>query len=313
MKLALIGCGPDGLALAAAARALGLDMVACVDTSLAAARKAATLARTVAKKDIASVLKHKDIEAVLLGGSPAPRNAHLRAALAQAKHVFCPAPFAPDATAAKALLATARDAGAHLYVAYDSRVAPEDLALGRQLDEHAAGAPGFIRIHRAVRMPAESARSGKRSASNESIITGLLARDFDWLVRRFGVAGTVFAQATSQSGTDHAGLTLTFPRGPIVQLIGTRTTHGLPDRASIEVCGTGGMLHYSSDDPVFESTADGGRTSPIAPNVWTRHLRLFIDSIQKAPAKQQYEHELNVVRVIDAALRSADSGREQRP
>ncbi len=316
MKLALIGCGPDGLALAAAARSINLDLAACVDTSLAAARKAATLARSTAKKDIASVLKHKDIEAVLLGGAPAPRNAHLRAALAHAKHVFCPAPFAPDATAAKSLLATARDASAHLYVAYDCRVAPEDLALARQLDAQAAGKPGFIRVHRAVRVPKTTASGGGKRGSNETIITGLLARDFDWLIRRFGVAGTVYAQATSQSGLDHAALTLTFPRGPIAQLIGTRAAHGLPDRATVEVCGTGGMLQYSSDDPVLESTAHAGhteRTSPIAPDLWARHLRQFVETIQQSPAKQQYEHELNVVRVIDAALRSADTGREQRP
>lgn len=317
MKLALVGCGPEGLAFAAAARSAGVDLAVCADTSLAAARKAAVLAGASAKKDIASVLKQKTIEAVLLGGSPAVRGAHLRQALAQGKHVLCPGPLAQDVTTAKTLLAAARDAGLHVYVAYESRVAPEDLALAQQLQAHAAGHPGFVRVHRAVRVPQSNApRKGKRARPGAGIIAGLLARDFDWLVRQFGLAGTVFAQAAAQPGLDHAALTLTFPRGPIAQLIGTRAANGLPDRISIEVCGTGGMIQYTSDDPVFESTARAGRTdrgSPIAPDLAARHLTLFLQRLQKPSAKVQYEHDLNVVRLIDAALRSARAGREQRP
>lgn len=314
MKLAIIGCGSEGLALAAAARAMNLDIAACADSSLAAARKAATLAHASAKKDITSVLKHNDIEAVLLGGPPGTRAAHLRMAVAHGKHVFCPPPLASDAAAAKVLLAAARDARLHLYVAYDSRVAPEDLALTRQLEARAAGRPGFVRVHRAVHMPI--VRSGKRPAPGEAVIGGLLARDLDWLVRQFGPAGTVFAQVAAQPGLDHAALTLTFPKGPITQLIGTRAAHGLPDRTAVEVCGTGGMIQFSSDDLVFESIARAGhleRISPIASDLTARHVQSFLDRLAKSPAKAHYVHEWNVVRVIDAALRSARSGREQRP
>jgi len=317
MKLALIGCGPEGLALAAAARPLALEIAACADSSLAAARKAAALAGSVAKKDITSILKRKDVGAVLLGGAPAARAAHLRLALAHGKAVFCPPPFTADAPTAKTLLAAARDAGTQVYVAYDGRVAPEDAALAQQLDAEAAGRPGFIRVHRAVRVPRPAgSRAGKTAAPGAAIISGLLARDLDWLVRRFGQAGTVFAQAAAQPGLDHAALTLTFPRGPIAQLIGTRAANGLPDRAAVEVCGTGGMLQYSSDDPILESTARTGlpeRTSPLANDLRARHLQRFLDRLKKPASRQDCEHDLSVQRLIDAALRSARSGREQRP
>lgn len=315
MKLALVGCGPEGLAFAAAIQSQGVDLAACADTSLAAARKAAALAGAPAKKDIASVLKHKEVEAVVLGGSPAARPAHLRQAIAQGLHVLCPAPLAQNAAMAKTLLAAAHDAGVHLYVAYNSRVAPEDLTLLQQLEARVVERPGFIRIHRALHT-AKGARGRKRTRPGAEIIAELLARDFDWLVRQFGLAGTVFAQAASQSGLDHAALTLTFPRGPIAQLIGTYAVHGLPDRASVEVCGTGGMIQYSTDDPVFESTARAGRldrTSPVRPNLPTRHLSLFLQRLEKKPVKTQYEHDLNVIRLIEAALQSAHTGREQRP
>lgn len=315
MKLALVGCGPEGLAFAAAAQSLGVALAACADGSLAASRKAAALSGAPAKKDVAGVFKQQDLEAVVLGGSPAIRQTHLRQAIARGLHVLCPAPLARDAAAAKTMLTAARDAGVHLYVAHDSRVAPADIVLAQQLEARAAGRPGFVRIHRAERV-ATSARGGKRAQPGAGVIGELLARDFDWLTRQFGLAGTVFAQAATQSGLDHAALTITFPRGPIAQLIGTRAAHGLPDRASVEICGTGGMIQYSTDDPVFESTARAGRldrASPIAPDLPARHLRLFLQRLEKSPTKAQFEHDLKVVQLTDAALRSARSGREQRP
>jgi predicted dehydrogenase len=220
------------------------------------------------------------------------------------KHVLCAGPLAHTAAPAGKALEAVRAARVALYVAHDGRAAPEEAALARQIDQGAVGSAGFVRIHRSG-----PARRGAGA------IEAILPRDLDWLVRRFGPPARLFAHSVHRPGLSHASLTLTFASGPLVQWI---ATCGAPDRTLIEICGTAGMVQFTSDEAVLEVTPGGKgatpayRVSPIAHGVQARHLVHFLASAERAGSEATCDHEFAIVRMVEAALRSARTGNEMR-
>jgi len=309
MKLGLIGCGARGRALAAGAADLGLEVALCADPKPSAARQAAAAcgARTIRNSN--AILENKSIGAILICAPP--RDAAplcLRAAKAR-KHVFLAPPLAADAGSARKAFDAARAAGTHVYIAHDSRIAPEYAAIAAQLDARAIGKPGFIRIVRVGATHAPGAVSGA--------LDWLLPSDLDWLVARFGRRPRIFAQTARAPGVDHAALTLTFPRGPIVQWAGTCRARGETSRSSVEICGDNGMIQFTTDDLVVEYTPIRGksalvpdRVNPTAPSLAVRHLERFAALIGTAPQAETYAHDLAVLRLAAAAAESARGGRE---
>ena len=242
MKFALIGCGVQGLAYASAAAELGLKVAVCADPRAAAAKKAAARCRARATTTCNRILELSDIPAVLLCAPPRAILGYLRLAAKSRKHVLIAPPLA--AVRARKALEAARAAGIHVYVAHDTRVAPESVALAAHLDQGAIGRPGFIRIVRVGASP--------HAKSGAGVLASFLPADLDWLAKRFGAAPRLFAQAAHAPRIDHASVTLTFPGGPIVQWVGTCRARGESPRASIEICGNAGMLQFTSDDLVLD-------------------------------------------------------------
>lgn len=311
MKFALIGCGARGHAYAAAAAGLGLDIALCADPSAAAAKKAAALCRARGTTNCDRCLVHKDIHAVLVCVPPRSLPGHLRRAAKSRKPVLIAPPLDPKTEATRKAIEAARAAGIHVYIAHDTRVAPEYAAIAAQLDPGAIGRPGFIRIVRAGAAP--GAKSGA------SALMFLLAPDLDWLAGRFGAGPRLFAQTAHGPGVDHASVTLTFPEGPIVQWVGTCCARGESPRTSIEICGDAGLIQFTTGDLVIESSSGAGkrpqsalRSSPISPSIAARHLSRFAALMGSDPAQEAYDRELTVLRMLDAVTQSDRTGREIR-
>ncbi len=310
MKLVLIGCGVQGRAYAIAAADLAIDLSLCADPVSAAAKKAAALCRARAMTDCNSALAYKEIGGVLLCAPPHAIPGYLQRAAKLRKHVLIASPFASGVDARKALDAT-RATGVHAYIAHDTRVAPELGAIASQLDQAAIGKPGFIRIVRVGAAPHVKSAAGA--------VTSLLPADIDWLAARFGSKPRLFAQSAHAPGVDHVSVTMTFADGPIVQWVGTCRAQGETPRASIEICGTAGMIQFTTDDLVFESamvqgkrTESSRRSSPIAPSLAARHLARFAALVETTPEPEAYDHELTALRLLDAVAQSAATGREIR-
>ncbi len=308
MKFALIGCGAQGLAYASAAAELGFDMAVCADPRAASAKKAAARCRARATTVCASTIEHTDIDGVVLCAPSGAIPGHLRLAAKCRKHVLISSPLA---AAARKAFEAARAAGIHVYVAHDTRVAPELAAIAAQLDQGAIGRPGFIRIFRAGASP--------DAPSGAGALVSLMSGDLDWLAGRFGAGPRLFAQRARAPGLEHVSLTLTFTNGPIVQWTGTCRARGESPRASIEVCGDAGMIQFSTDDLVLESSPNSGnstqfrrRESPVAASFAARHLERFAALIGSQAAGETYDHELDVLRLFEAVSQSARTGREVR-
>jgi len=308
MKFALIGSGAQGLAYAAAAAELGLDLVLCADPRAAAAKKAAAFCRGRATTSCNSALAHKDIHALLLCAPPRAIPGYLRLAAKAGKHALVASTLTHDSDAMCKALDAARAAGIHAHLAHDSRVAPHFAALFAQLDQRAIGRPGFIRVVRVGASP--GAKSGPGA------LASLLPGDLDWLVMRFGARPRVFAQSAHAPAIDHAATTLTFADGPIVQWVGTCRAREVSPRASIEICGDAGMIQFTTDDLILESTAAAGKSpqhsSPLAQSLVSRHLGQFAALLSSAPLAETCDHDTNVLRVLGAVVQSAESGKEIR-
>jgi predicted dehydrogenase len=303
MKFALIGCGAQGLDYARAAKDSGLDLAVCADTRLAAAKKAAAITRARAATDCTRIIDLKEIAAVILAVPPDQAEPYITRAAKARKPILVASPLLP---AAQKAVAAARSAKSLLYLAHASRVAPEMNAVAAQLAQRAIGQPGFARIVRVGLAP-----DAKHVAGALEV---LFASDAAWLVAQFGAKARVFAQKTAAPKLDSAAVTLTFADGPIVQWVGTCSALASAPRASIEVCGSAGLVQYSSDDPILE-TDDGRavrRASPLAQSAAARHLAQFLRALKDPSAAPAPDHDIAALRLLDAALQSAASGREVR-
>lgn len=297
MKLALIGCGVRGEALAAAAQALGHTIVACSDTSTAEARRLAARCRAKPGRPRDAVAAS---DAVLFS-SPSPED-HRAALLAleAGSPVYWGAPLTDAPDHARRMLDAAKSSGTVLTPCYANRACPQFGAAAAQTASGNIGNLGFIRVVRhAPTGPALHA----------------LAGDLDWIGANFGLIDTVFAQVSRTKSVDTAMVTLTLGKGPIAQCIASVAPGNA--HAAIELCGGSGMIQFSTTDGVLrmssrsaKSGAAGDSSNPLDPPIEVRRLCPFFEAIDAGRLSAlQIKHEMHVVQVIAAAIDSARNGR----
>ncbi len=299
MHLALLGCGPRALRLAAVAVDLGHVVAVCADPSRAQARRTASRLRTTAAARLVDAASGVD---AVIAADPSPGLAAALRALKNGVPVFWNAPLTHDPRLARRLLDAAQSAGSLLAPAYPSRACPEYAAAAAQMASGAIGPVGFVRVHRR----AAHAGSAVKSAALDS-----LAGDIDFIATTLGRVDTVFAQLVRRRSVDSALLTLTLARGPIVQLAANATTDA--PRATVECCGSTGMIQFVTNQPILslDSAGRGRRiaTSPLSPEVSSRRLAAFLSAAHRRMGAPQLAHERHVVRIVEAALSSARTGR----
>lgn len=318
MRLALIGCGKRGSALAAAAVEDGLEVVVCADP---AEREACRLAKALGARVTTrpgNVFRRKGIDGVVIATPTSAHAAYARRAVEAGKHVLCAAPLGLELASVRAVVGLAKKNRVALYTAYDTAVCPEFVTMDDRLAALSFGTVGFIRSRRAMPMPRGRDNWYREYSQSGGAIAGLLAQDIAWITQRFGCVKSVFCQAIMRPRLDFALMTLTLEQGPIAQLIaswaepaGGKVSH------SVEVCTPAGMLQFSTDGVPLDFTPRATQSaeisqqsSPVTPSIEVRHMQRFVAKTQSANAstRADLDHELHVVRVIETALTSARSG-----
>lgn len=155
IRLALIGCGRNAAALAAAAAASDLcelRVAADIDPKAAAAVARAADARAHVG-DLESLLESDaaDVQAVIVN---TPNDSHADialAAIAAGRHVLVEKPLALSTDAANEVRGRADSAGVRLMVAHTLRFMPANVQVHRALAAGELGKPGMLRSHRWLR------------------------------------------------------------------------------------------------------------------------------------------------------------------
>lgn len=320
MKLAIVGCGAQGTALAEAAANLGHEVILCADPIEARARRLARAHGARFSARVRDAFKTRQAEAVVIG-SPTDEHASQIAQAAKAGlHVYCAAPLALEVKRARAALEAVRESGTTCYVAHDSRVDP---ALGNARQQVAGGAigeVGFVRVRRACPLPDGSRKWYRDYARSQGALGHVVVQDIAWVIEQFGPAEKVFAQALMKPRVDYAMTTLTLKDGPIVQLIGSWANP--PETSAsvdIEFCGSEGMVMCQTPGAPLEILQRSGEQapkaeSPLAESIEARHLSAFSEAVENRAAKVlRSDLELRIVRIVEAGATSARTGKPVRP
>jgi predicted dehydrogenase len=307
MNLALVGCDAAGERLGRIAISLGHTVTAVADAKPAQAKRVATQLEARASTRSLDVLR--GVDAVLFAApSSAETGAALRALRASA-HVYWNAPLGADPRTAGRLLDAAKASGVVLGAGYASRECPQYTVAASQVEAGVAGKIGFVRVHR---------RAPRVASAKHGAALHALCDDIDFIAATFGPVATVFAQITRKKSVDSALLTLTIPRGPIVQCAASCVNEDSdPGRVRIDLCGKAGMIQVATGQPILtidthSSTSANPRvaSSPLDPDPAARRLAVFLDAASRRRiSANQFKRELHVVRIIEAVIESARSGR----
>jgi len=196
---------------------------------------------------------------------------------------------------------------------------PEIEAINMQIDAGKIGKVGYIRTYRAGPMPRGVGNWYRDYAQSGGVTLDGLVHDFDWISRRFGGVEKVFCQNLEQGGFDFSMVTLTLNSGVIAQVIASwAQAKGSAQSLKIELCGTGGMIQYNSDEvPVRVSrrSGEGGpvASSPMLKSTEELEVERFVAAIEGGGDRASVEGALQAIRVAEAALRSAKTGKAVRP
>ncbi len=319
MGVAIVGCGDRGAAYAAAVHRCGLTVSVCADVSEQRARKLARIHNAAATIRCKMALRSKEVDAAIVT-TPTPAHAeYVLSALRVGKPVLCEAPFTRTIAQGREVLAEVRKRGVVCHVARASQSGPEYEAIEAQINAGKIGKVGYIRTYRAAPMPKGVRNWYRDYAQSGGVTLDGLVHDFDWISRRFGRIKKVFCQNLEQTGFDFSMVTLTLETGAIAQAIASwAQAKGSAPSLKIELCGTGGMVQYDSDEvPVRVSrrSGEGGpiAASPLSKSAEERELERFVAAIDGGGDPARAEDALQAVRVAEAALKSAKTGKAVRP
>ena len=322
MNVAIVGCGTLGTLHAQTARACGLRVLACADTSRSRAKALAKTHRADAVTEVDSLFVRDDVDVVVIA-TPTPSHAALATAAARAgKHVFCEAPFARTSAEGKKAAAAARKAKVSLHVSAAPRHFPEFAAIEEQVASGQFGEIGFVKIVWGGAFPKGAANWYRDYDQSGGAAFDLLIHEFDWIEHVFGPIESVFCQnllREKPAPLDYAMATVKVKNGPIAQLIAS-WAHTGGYHVKTEVCGDKGLIAFDSDDePVAVSTRKSA-SAPVSPYLPERlvsespHLKdwkCFLENIGgghlDSPATNA---ALRAVRIAELALRSAKSGKQ---
>jgi UDP-N-acetylglucosamine 3-dehydrogenase len=147
----------------------------------------------------------------------------------------------------------------------------------------------------------------------------MLIHDFDWLRYTFGDPERVFSQnlaGKTDLPIDYVMATFRFPRGVIAQCIGS-WAHPAGFRVKAEVCGSGGMIQFDSQNApisVMPRETESGPSmivpaSPVNESPYTREWRDFANWLTgDSEPKVTADDAKWAVRMALAALESAANG-----
>jgi UDP-N-acetylglucosamine 3-dehydrogenase len=304
---------------AACATEAGFRVVACASQPLETAEALAATYDADAVADAADVFARDDVDVVCIA-TPTPTHADYVVAAAEAgKHIFCEKPLGRDLAQCDRAIDAAQRHGVKLYVGHVVRFFHEFEAIRAQIDAGKVGKAGFVKTFRGGISPLGAGGWFRDIEQSGGATLDMLIHDFDWLRYTFGDPERVFSQnlaGKTDLPIDYVMATFRFPRGIIAQCIGS-WAHPAGFRVKAEVCGSGGMIQFDSQNAPISAmpreTESGPSmivpASPVNESPYTREWRDFANWLAgDSEPKVTADDARWAVRMALAALESAECG-----
>lgn len=321
MNVGIVGCGTMGALHAQMAKACGLKVVACADTSRTRAKALSKAFRAEALTDASRLFARGDVDVVVIA-TPTPTHAGLIAAAARAgKQVFCETPFARASVEGRKAAAAARKAKVSLHVSSAVRYFPAYQAIEAQVASGRIGDVGFVRTFRGGAFPKGAGNWYRDYDQSGGAAFDLLIHEFDWIEHVFGPIESVFCQNLLRkmpTPLDYAMATVKVKNGPIAQLIGS-WAHPEGYRVKAEVCGREGMIAFDSEDRPIAVSNRKSQSDTVLPYLperlvsespYLKDWRIFVEGLDRAQKESaSADAALRALRCAELALQSAKSGK----
>lgn len=321
MNVAIIGCNGMGRLHAQMATNCGFKVVACGDKHLDIAQAVAKEYGADASDDCLGVLARPDVEVVGIMTPTPTHTAYVAAAAKAGKHIFCEKPFGRTVQECREAIAAAKKAKVKLFIGHVLRYFQEFEAIRAQIAAGKVGKVGFVKMYRGGIFPVGVDGWFRDYAQSGGVTFDSMIHDVDWVRYVFGEPERVFCQVlqrTEPTHIDYAMTTFRMKNGIIAKVTGT-WAHPGGFRVETEVCGDKGMIQFNSDDTPLRTmrrTQPGEPPSMIVPSspVPVSPYQLEWEDFKtwlegKAQARVTPEDGLEAVRMVSAALKSAETGR----
>ncbi|MGC9316923.1 MAG: Gfo/Idh/MocA family protein [Armatimonadota bacterium] len=323
LQWAIVGCGDIANKRVAPAMVEdpGSELVALFsNTPERAEEMAQRFGARRAYSDLAAVLADDRVEAVYLASPPARHLAETVAAAQAGKHVLCEKPMALSVAQCRQMIEACRDNGVALAVSYYRRWYPKSRRIKQLIDEGAIGRPVRARVMIGGRYdPAEDDwkhwRVTEAAGGGALMDTGSHRLDLIcyWLGEPARVAGLTGHLAMDYAVPDTETLICEMADGCHL----TCACHwNVPVGSDMmEIHGTtASLIATPFDGDTLTLRAPGGETPiDIQPRAHNVHLPLVASFAERVGAGEPPEFDgvdgMQASRIIDAAYRSAESGR----
>jgi predicted dehydrogenase len=326
----------------------GAQIVAICDTNLARAQAAATQFNLPhAFADYRELVEHPEIDAVTVGVPNALHAPVTLAALAAGKHVFCEKPLATSIADGEAMVAAARQAGRILALNMSNRPRPEFLAMRRAVSEGRLGVVTYAlsRLMRRSGIPGFGSWFTRRDLSGGGALMDIGVHMLDTVLWIMGFPPIAAVRGETQAvhgpherllgpwGADRvaggvfdvddlAAIHLRLAGSGLVTVEVAWAFYGPNKEERIQLAGDLGGADffpelYGKEQPLRFFREEGGEPVEIIPTLpevewaWGLSLARFVDAVRgEGQLLATGEEGLYILRLLDAAYRSAAEGRE---
>ena len=327
LKLGVIGTGRIGkVHIATLVQSVPLaEVVAIADTNLKSANDVAgKYGITSVFLNYMDVIKHPDVEAVVICSPTDTHAKYIVDAAKAGKHIFCEKPVDLSLEVIKVAIAAAEKAGVKLMVGFNRRFDPNFLKIRQLVAEGKIGDPHILKI--TSRDPAPP--PPEYSAVSGGMFMDMTIHDFD--MARY-ITGSEVTEVYTKSAVlvdpeigkagdiDTAIITLSFANGAIGVIDNSRkAVYGYDQR--VEIFGSKGMALADNNYPEnHRYFADDGVHGSLPLNffmdryldAYANEMKIFCDSVinDKQPPVTGTDGLMSVV----IALAAKKSQLEQRP
>ena len=327
LKLGVIGTGRIGkVHIATLVQSVPLaEVVAIADTNLKSANEVAgKFGITSVFLNYMDVIKHPDVEAVVICSPTDTHAKYIVDAAKAGKHIFCEKPVDLSLEVIKVAIAAAEKAGVKLMVGFNRRFDPNFLKIRQLVAEGKIGDPHILKI--TSRDPAPP--PPEYSAVSGGMFMDMTIHDFD--MARY-ITGSEVTEVYTKSAVlvdpeigkagdiDTAIITLSFANGAIGVIDNSRrAVYGYDQR--VEIFGSKGMAFADNNYPEnHRYFADDGVHGSLPLNffmdryldAYANEMKIFCDSVinDKQPPVTGTDGLMSVV----IALAAKKSQLEQRP
>ena len=242
---------------------------------VAVMRRQGELARDYAERhgvprwydNAAALISDSEIDAVYIATPPSSHKEYTLMSAAAGKPVYVEKPMALNFAECQEMIATCREAGAPLFVAYYRRALPRFLKIKELVDSGAIGDVRSVHITFHQPMGPDDLDIGKQSWRVDPAVGGggrfvdLASHMLDFFDYALGPIVEVKGLAANQAGKYKAEdiVTGTFRFASGVQGVGTWCFSAFDNRDSTELVGTEGKISFSTFDarPIVLTTREG--------------------------------------------------------